>query len=326
MTIKEINLFKKQGFVNFGSIIFSKKECKELKEITNHIYSAISTKHPDFIQDPGVLGVENLPLHDKEILKFINKIVSHSSIKCFLDDILGKNYKIWDISLRRSSVGDMGLYMHQDGVGQVNMIINLDNNTKGEGASAILPSSHLILKSQVQLKLKMPRFFTNLFSILFMPLSGSEGDILFFSNKAWHGRFSNKSNEDHDVIFVGFFPKGYSYSYNSWPKELIKKNSTLYISNLLASSSDYKKAVKVSNTECRESGDIYFSSNHGYSMDIEKYDYLIKEHRPFKLILSVFFIRCMIFVSDSLRIAYKFIKANKFFKKSHTYLFRVYKK
>ena len=313
MTTREINLFKKQGFVNFGSIVFSEKECKELKEITNHIYSAISTKHPDFIQDPGVLGVENLPLHDKEILKFINKIVSHSSIKCFLDDILGKNYKIWDISLRRSSVGDMGLYMHQDGVGQVNMIINLDNNTKGEGASAILPSSHLILKSQAQLKLKMPRVFINLFSILFKPLSGSEGDILFFSNKAWHGRFSNKSNEVHDVIFVGFFPKGYSYYDNSWPKDLIKKSSTLYISNLLASSSDYRKALKKSNIECRESGDIYYDVDHGYSMDIESYDYLAKMHRPIKLDLIVLFIRCIIFFSSSFLAFFRYMKLKIYF-------------
>ena len=134
MTTQEINLFKKQGFVNFGSIIFSKKECNKLKKIVNNIITSMPINHPDLIKDPGVFGVENLPLHDKEILKFINKIVSHSSIKSFLDNILGKNYKIWDISLRRSSAGDMGLYMHQDGVGQVNMIINLDNNTKGEGA------------------------------------------------------------------------------------------------------------------------------------------------------------------------------------------------
>ena len=87
----------------------------------------------------------------------------------------------------------------------------------------------------------------------------------------------------------------------------------LDISNFLANDSDYKKAVKVSNTKCREFGDIHFSSDHGYSMDIESYDYLIKERRPFKLILSVLFIRCTIFVSDPLRIAYKFIKANKFF-------------
>jgi len=313
MTTREINLFKKQGFVNFGSIVFSEKECKELKEITNHIYSAISSKHPDFIQDPGVLGVENLPLHDKKILKFINKIVSHSSIKSFLDNILGKNYKIWAINLRRSSPGDMGLYIHQDGVGQVNMIINLDNNTKGEGASAILPSSHLILKSQAQLKLKMPRVFTNLFSILFKSLSGSEGDISFFSNKAWHGRFSNKSNEDHDVILVGFFPKGYSYSDNSWPKNLIKKNSTLYISNLLASSSDFRKALKKSNIECRESGDIYYDVAHGYSMDIESYDYLVKKHRPIKLYLIVLFIRCISFFSSSFLAFFRYMKLKIYF-------------
>ena len=314
MTTQEINLFKKQGFVNFGSIIFSKKECKELKKIVNHIYTSMPIKHSDFIKDHGVLCVENLPLFDKEILKFINKIVSHLSIKSFLDNILGKNYKIWDISFRRSSAGDMGLYMHQDGVGQVNMIINLDNNTKGEGASAILPSSHLILKSQAQLKLKLPRFFTNLFSILFKPLSGSEGDILFFSNKAWHGRFSNKSNEDHDVIFVGFFPKGYSYYDNSWPKDLIKKNSTLYISNLLASSSDYRKALKKSNVECRESGDIYYDVAHGYSMDIERYDYLAKMPRPIKLNLIILFIRCISFFSIPFLAFFRSIKLKTYFK------------
>lgn len=311
MTTQEINFFKKQGFVNFGSIIFSKKECKELKKIANHIYTSMPIKHPDFIKDLGVLGLENLPLHDKEILKFINKIVSHSSIKSFLDDILGKNYKIWDISLRKSSAGDMGLYMHQDGVGQVNMIINLDNNIKGEGALAILPSSHLILKSQAQLKLKMPRVFTNLFSILFKPLSGSEGDISFFSNKAWHGRFSNKSNENHDVILVGFFPQGYCYS-KPWPKDLIKKNTMLNIGNLLANTSDYKKALKISNSECRESGDIYFSTNHGYSMHIENYDDLVRMHRPIKVILSILFIRYIFFVSYVALIPFKFFKSKKY--------------
>lgn len=312
MTIKKINFFKKQGFVNFGSIIFSKEECKKLKKIVDHICESTPIEHQDFIKDPSVLGVENLPLHNKEILKFINKIVSHSSVKFFLDNILGKNYKIWHISSRRSSEGDRGLYMHQDGVGQVNMVINLDNNINGEGATAIIPSSHLILKSQAEMKIVMPRIFTNLFSILFKPLSGSVGDIVFFSNKAWHGRFRNKSFEDHNVILVGFFPQGYCY-HKPWPENFIKKNKMLDISNLLANASDYKKAVKVSNTECREFGDIYFSSDHGYSMDIESYDYLIKECRPFKLILSVLFIRCTIFVIDSLRIVYKFIKANKFF-------------
>ena len=209
MTIKEINFFKKQGFVNFGSIIFSKEECKKLKKIVDHICDSTPIEHQDFIKDPSVLGVENLPLHNKEILKYINKIVSNSSVKFFLGNILGKNFKIWQISSRRSSAGDRGLYMHQDGVGQVNMVINLDNNINGEGATAIIPSSHLILKSQAEMKIVMPRIFTNLFSILFKPLSGSVGDIVFFSNKAWHGRFRNKSFEDHSVILVGFFHQGY---------------------------------------------------------------------------------------------------------------------
>jgi hypothetical protein len=50
MTTQEINFFKKQGFVNFGSIIFSKKECKGLKKIANHIYMSRPIKLSDFIK------------------------------------------------------------------------------------------------------------------------------------------------------------------------------------------------------------------------------------------------------------------------------------
>ena len=306
MTTQEINLFKKQGFVNFGSIIFSKEEVQDLKNIIVNVYNSLPKNHPDRIKDSSVSGIENLPLHDINLLKFINKIVSNTPIKYFLRDILGKDYKIWAINTRRASAGDPGLYMHQDGVGQVNMVINLDDSLDCNGVSAILPSSHLLLKSQAKLKVNMPRIFTNLFAFLFKPLSGSKGDILFFSNKAWHGRFKNKSNSVRDAIFIAFFPKGYRYN-NPWPQDLINKNSMLYITNLLASPVDYKNSSKTSNIECRESGNIYYSIDHGYSMYIENYNHLIKESRPFKLLLSLLFIRCVVFFINILIIFFRFI-------------------
>ena len=51
----------------------------------------------------------------------------------FLEEVLGQNYKILAINFRRSMAGDPGLGLHQDGPGEVNMCICLDNNPNGDG-------------------------------------------------------------------------------------------------------------------------------------------------------------------------------------------------
>jgi putative 2OG-Fe(II) oxygenase len=91
----------------------------------------------------------------------------------------------------RSMAGDSGLYLHQDGVGLVNLCICLDNNPNGDGATAVLPGSHLLEKSAKKLRLEITPFLFNTFRFLFKPLCFMEGDVSFFSNPVWHGRFSN---------------------------------------------------------------------------------------------------------------------------------------
>ena len=311
MIMKEINLFKKQGFVRFGLSILSKKESEKLSVIVKKIYTSMPRNHPDFVRDLGVAGIKRLPLHDKEILNLINKIVCHSSVKIFLADILGRNYKIWQINFRISKSNDRGLYIHQDGLGEISMIINLDDNFDGEGATAVLPSSHLLKKSQLKLKIKMPRFFTNLFSILFEPLLGARGDIFFLSNKTWHGRFSNLSQENRSVLIIGFLPQGYYCDDGKLPENFIKKNSKLYVSHLLAKLSDYTKGVRC---DIRETYNIYTSFDHGYSMHIENYNYLNYKKRPIKLILAVYFFWFSTFLSNFLFACVKFVKLNSFFR------------
>lgn len=310
MIFNEIQLFKKQGFVKFSSSILSKKESEKLSVIVKKIYMSMPKNHPDSVRDLAVAGIRRLPLHNKEILNLINKIVCHSSVKIFLADILGKNYKIWQINFRISESNDRGLYIHQDGLGEISMIINLDDNFDGEGATAVLPASHLLKKSQLKLKIKMPRFFTNLFSILFQPLLGVKGDIFFLSNKTWHGRFSNLSQENRSVLIVGFLPQGYYCDDGKLPENFIKKNSKLYISHLLAKLSDYKKGVRC---DIRETYNIYTSFDHGYSMHIENCNYLNDKQRPIKLTLTVYFIRFVMFLSSPLLACIKFIKLNSFF-------------
>jgi len=74
----------------------------------------------------------------------------------------------------------------------------------------------------------------------------------------WHDRFSNNSKLNHDVLLVGFFPAGYSYYNQFWPKNLIKLQSAAKLGSLFGSIDDVKSRERVSGLGCLESGDILF--------------------------------------------------------------------
>lgn len=297
-----IEEFKQQGFVNLGSSFLGRAEIDELCTVAKAIFETIPSDHPAAIRDDGVEGVLNLPLYDARVGQLVNKIVSNTAFRSFLKEILGEGCKIWDISLRRSRPGNKGLYLHQDGVGQVNMAICLDDNRQGIGSTAILPSSHLVMSSIRKLKAEVPPVIVNWLSFLFIPLAGAKGDIAFFSNRVWHGRFNNLSDSAHDVILIGFFPEGYRYSC-SWPEELINGYQGTALGELLAAPRDVDGSIP-SNCECREAGDIIYSKRHGYSLDIETPDFLSNARRPPALVLSVLVLRVIMWlgrISRSLR-------------------------
>lgn len=294
-----IDAFKQQGFVNLGSSFLSKVEIDELSEITRGIYEAMPRDHPDYIPGSGVDGALRLPVHNQRIAELIDRIVASPKLQKFLDEILGSNYKIWDISFRRSNPGDTGLELHQDGVGQVNMAICLDDNPLGIGATSVLPSSHLFGSSMKKLQVQTPAYVVNLLSFLFSRLSGQKGDVAFFSNKVWHGRFKNASKTPHDVILMGFFPTGYRYG-EPWPSEFLDRISRLRLCGLLGSAAGFDRLI-ISNCECRESAGAQHSSEHGYSMDIEKPDYLARVPRPLRLTLTVLCLRAIMWFARTFR-------------------------
>lgn len=139
-------------------------------------------------------------------------------------------YKIWQIDFRRSKPGDSGLYLHQDAPGQLNIAVLLSDNSTGDGATIFLLSTHRIARRMKDLRVEVPPRVIRLAPFLFSPLTGRAGDISFFFNRTWHGRFANRSSRSYDVILIGFFPAGaqmgFPPPYVAWSPEILALGRT----------------------------------------------------------------------------------------------------
>ena len=102
----------------------------------------INEESLDYSSNAPVL--QNLYGRDKTIDEYLNKIIiNHEFISTF-EKILGKNFKIWEISTRYSMGYDKGLEMHSDGRGQMNFIMYLNDQLDPEGVTTVWPRSHLL--------------------------------------------------------------------------------------------------------------------------------------------------------------------------------------
>ena len=161
--------FKEKGYSNFSSVLLP-EDVRKLAVLCREIYETIDKDDPSYHTGGGVEGCNQLIIQNIKTATFLNNFFSNSNIMSFLEEVLGQNYKILDVSIRRSMAGDSGLYLHQDGVGEVSMCICLDNNPNGDGATVVLPSSHLLYKSAKALHLELQPIFINTFRFLFKPL------------------------------------------------------------------------------------------------------------------------------------------------------------
>ena len=283
-----IRNFKKHGYVSIGRdyLNLSKNEISKLSYYSKNIYDDQSLKLKKIPAGGDSDVIENICLYNNKLTLILSKLLSCYQIKSFLREILGKNYKIWAINFRRSNVGDSGLYLHQDGVGQVNMAILLDDNLSGDGSTIFLGGSHLIKKSQKIMNFEIPVILLRIFFFLFSKAKGKQGDVIFFSNKIWHGRAPNSSMKNYDILLIGFFPYGYSYN-SPWPDDFLLKNKKNYIGRYLATKADKVNSI-YSNCDLRDSKKFIFDSkHHGFSMQIERDDCLIKNKLYLKLKFSL---------------------------------------
>jgi non-heme Fe2+,alpha-ketoglutarate-dependent halogenase len=217
---------KRNGFVNAGQIILTADERKQLSLTSKKIFDSMLADDPDLLKaEAGASGIRGIVERDSDLAKITNKIVSDPVIKEVLTEILGNEYKIWQINFRRSDPKDPGLQLHQDAKGQLNLSILLDDNFNGDGATSFFPSTHLFKERTKELQVELDAKLFGLVNFLLKPFKGKCGDIGFFLNRTWHGRYPNKTDKVHDMFTIGFFPGGTQLylkePYKFWSKEFL---------------------------------------------------------------------------------------------------------
>ena len=216
---------KRLGFSKLDADILLSQEVKKLKSCINNLFEDDSM---DFDMSSGAPVIVNLLGLNSEIDQYLEKIIAHDEVQSTIFDVLGNDYKIWEISVRRSSNGDKGLCLHQDAPGQTNLVFSLSDNPYSDGATGFLAKSHLLPRYAHKiswLSVRLASFFVT-------PLRLELGEAAFFFNRTWHLRNLNKKQGSHDVIFFGLFPVNSSYTpsnwiqknLNSWQDPILKKS------------------------------------------------------------------------------------------------------
>ena len=237
-----IKNLKENGFVNAGRLALSDIEVNELANLSRYVFDSVQDvtflgrKHPDYILDPGTEGVMRLPQLNSRIAEILDKVVSDDKVQTLLNDVLGYDYKIWQINYRRSKPGDQGLNFHQDSFGETNLCIMLGDNFSGNGATLFLAGSHLVSTRMRKWKIEAPSFLLRYLDPLLTKLKGKAGDISFFFNRTWHGRSHNSTHLTYDVILMSFFPCGATFGYEGygkWSNEFLKDFSDTRLGMLI---------------------------------------------------------------------------------------------
>ncbi len=192
---------KKYGFAKSATKILSSSEAVELSQLINELFkdeSVIDRK------SANASVIVNLPGMNPRLDWLLEKIVSHDGVRSVLAQVLGDNYKVWQVNARRSEIGDKGLWLHQDAPGETNLAVFLSDNMSGAGATAFLAMSHRLPRWASRISWSSIR----LAAPWLTPLKGKLGESAFFFNRTWHARLKNNSSQVQDVILMSFFPQG----------------------------------------------------------------------------------------------------------------------
>lgn len=231
------NNLKKVGFVNAGKIGLTAEEINELSNLAKITFKKFRNNEMkkkfanDYIPPKeGSEIVTRYPQQDPRAYELIEKLLNNKQIQSVLENVLGKNYKLRQIGLRRSLNPDRGLYLHQDAKGETNLGIMLTDNYGGNGSTFFLPSSHLVKTRMKVWNIETPPSVMKFFSLVMKKISGGKGDCFFFFNRTWHGRSPNYYNKYNDVILISFFPESAGFEIDSWDRDFLNsiKGSTFY--------------------------------------------------------------------------------------------------
>lgn len=203
---KSIFDIKKNGyFRSDNSNILSDEDLNKLVNKIDGLFE-IYEKELDYSSNAPVL--RNLHGRDKEIDKYLEKILTNDGFKNTFENILGSNYKIWEISCRYSLGYDKGLEMHSDGKGQMNFVMYLNDQINPQGVTSIWTRSHLIYRLADYVSWRNMSFIWKYFT---KPLTAKKGSYFVFLNKTWHGRLPKNNNNITKALFFGCYCEGSTF-------------------------------------------------------------------------------------------------------------------
>ena len=226
----EINEYNINGFCLLEKKFFDEKDIKRIEKI---IDGFIINHNKNIEMDRIVMGgntvaIKNFIDESTELKDYINKIFINEKLSNIIKNNIGENFKITDIVYRKSYPGDGGLDMHQDAEGENTVIINLSGSENSDGKTFFLKSSQkyksiidLIHRGSISVKLsKFLKFFFDF-------IDCSNGSILMFNNRVWHGRFSNQSRNISSSLLIGLYKEGSIIKYDAKKDNFQKIKSKL---------------------------------------------------------------------------------------------------
>ena len=243
---KEILYLEKNGFTNFSSF-FVKNEiddvAKEIDRILKAETNSYSKRDCNERKKPNIKRGYNHTANyartntcsssvagkSKKIDDFLKNLFSNEKFNNLCERIVGKNYRIYTLAIRQLDSSSKPLGLHQDNFAQVTFTIPLNNISKNEGTTTVLPGSHIFHFPILDEFFNTPSILTN---FLINTVQGKVGDLGIFLNKTFHGNCVEKNtNKKSTCVHIALTAEG---GYQYMPFDRVEK--TLY-------GSDFKVAV-----------------------------------------------------------------------------------
>lgn len=227
----KIKLFKKNGYLLLENLI-SEKKCLFYKKKLNEYYDKYSSK---YAQDKNSNSLSNKTnekvvynLHNKDYFWF--ELFENKKVKTVLDILLKEGsyqdnepYYLANISARCPLQFNKGQQLHVDnslpGINynlSVNVLWMIDDFTKHNGPTRILPRSHLLKKYATNGKVyKNEKLIT-----------AKKGSALIFNTSLWHGGSRKDDVSSRWAIILGYYrwylKPSFDYIQNT-PNNIYKK-------------------------------------------------------------------------------------------------------
>jgi len=213
------------GLLSAGDTATLQGECVKLMQESDVETWSESAKYAGKYRVPvfrnaewSVLG--NIAGLSGSVDAILDDLLTNEQLAGVLRSVLGNNYKIRQMGIRRSEGTDPGMRMHQDARGEFGMAVLLNDVPDAGGTTAFLPGSHRFPLTSVEAG--MPFIHPKYLRRWAKPATGRPGDVCLFFNKTWHGRMPAVDAKPHDAIMLSLFGAGYEMGAHDLPEGVVQ--------------------------------------------------------------------------------------------------------